>query len=161
MGAMTAASPTIAHRFAEAFNTRDVDRVIEVFAPDVTYHDLFYGTFSGHTGLRELFGRMYAEGVRHRWAMSAVAATECHTIGEWRFEFTVSDQVRHGAGRTLRFGGVSVFETRDGRCHTYREYFDRTEALFAVGITPDAVRRIVSSRPMVAVTLPESETLDR
>jgi len=161
MSIMTTASPTIAHRFAAAFNTRDVEQVIDVFTPDVTYHDLFYGTFSGHTGLRELFGRMYAEGINHQWTMRAVAVSECRTIGEWHFEFTVSDQVPHGAGRTLRFGGVSVFETREGRCHSYREYFDRTAALFAVGITPDSVSRIVRRRSSVQATLPKSDTLSR
>jgi limonene-1,2-epoxide hydrolase len=159
MGIMTTASSTIAHSFAAAFNARGVEDVIDVFTPDVTYHDLFYGTFSGHAGLRELFGRMYAEGSHHQWTMCAVAVSECRTIGEWCFEFTLSDQVPHGAGRTLSFDGVSVFETRQGRCHTYREYFDRAAALFAVGISPDSVGRIVRSRPSVQVTLPKSEAL--
>ncbi|WP_410659383.1 nuclear transport factor 2 family protein [Amycolatopsis sp. lyj-112] len=157
----TTAATTIAHRFAEAFNTRDVEKVIGIFTPDATYHDLFYGAFSEHDGLRKLFGRMYSEGVHHEWTMRAAVAGESRTVGEWDFAFTLSDRVRHGAGRTLRFRGVSVFETREGHCHTYREYFDRTAALFAIGITPGAVSRIVRHRPSVLMTLPESGTLAR
>jgi hypothetical protein len=48
-----------------------------------------------------------------------------------------------------------VFETRGGRCHTYREYFDRTAALLAVGIAPASVAGIAARRPTVAVSLPE------
>ena len=147
---------SIAHRFTEAFNARDVDRLLELFTPDATYHDLFYGARTGHPGLRALFARMYAEGSRHEWTMTSVAAGPEATLGEWNFELTLSDAVASGAGRTLHFAGVSVFETRDGRCHTYREHFDRAAALLAVGIAPDAVARIVRRRPSVRVTLPES-----
>jgi ketosteroid isomerase-like protein len=145
---------TIAHRFAAAFNARDVEKVIEVFTPDVTYHDLFYGVHHGHDGLRELLDRMYVEGTRHEWTMTTVALGPGVAIGEWTFEFTVSDVVPQGAGRTLRFPGVSVFATRAGHCHTYREYFDRTAALLAVGIAPAAVAGIVRRRPTIEVAGP-------
>jgi limonene-1,2-epoxide hydrolase len=149
---------TVAHRFAAAFNTRDVERVIDVFTPDVAYSDLFYGAHHGHDELRDLFRRMYSEGSHHEWTMTTVAVGPQATIGEWRFEFTVSDAVPHGTGRTLRFGGVSVFATRGQRCHTYREYFDRTAALLAVGIAPASVARIASRRPTIEVIAGEGET---
>jgi len=149
---------TIAHRFAAAFNARDVEQVIDVFATDVAYHDLFYGTFSGHAGLRTLFERMYAEGARSQWTMRTTTVSESRTVSEWGFEFTFSDRAPRGAGRTLRYDGVSVFETRDDRCHTYREYFDRTETLFAAGFAPESVSRIVRRRPSVHVELPNAET---
>jgi ketosteroid isomerase-like protein len=152
---------SVAHRFAEAFNARNIDELVKVFTPDVAYHDLFYGKFSGSNGLRGLFGRMFAEGSRHEWTMNTVVRGGDCTIGEWRFAFTISAAVRTGAGRTLRFNGVSVFETRDGRCHTYREYFDRTAALLAVGVAPASVAGIVARRPTIEVSLPELGTLSR
>lgn len=145
---------SMAHRFARAFNTRDVDRVVALFTDDAAYHDLFYGTVSGKDDLRMMFARMYAEGTRHRWTMTTVAVSATSTIGEWDFEFTISTAVRTGAGRTLRFPGVSVFDTRGGLCHTYREYFDRTAALLAVGIPPRSVAAIVSRRPTIELDLP-------
>lgn len=148
---------TIAHRFAAAFNARDVEQVIEVFAPDIAYHDLFYGTHSGHADLRILFERMYAEGARSQWMMRTTTVSGPRTVGEWSFEFTFSDRAACGAGRTLRYDGISVFETRDGRCHTYREYFDRTETLFAAGFAAESVGRIVRRRPSVQVELPNAE----
>ncbi|HEX4247121.1 MAG TPA: nuclear transport factor 2 family protein [Pseudonocardia sp.] len=147
---------TLAHRFTGAFNARDVERLVDLFTPDATYHDLFYGTWTGHDGLRALFTRMYTEGSRHEWTMTAVAVAPGHTLGEWDFELTLSEVLPSGAGRTLRYAGVSVFETRDGRCHTYREHFDRAAALLGVGISPGAVARIVRRRPSVRVTLPSA-----
>lgn len=158
---MTTTSNSIAHRFATAFGTRDVERVVDVFTPDVVYHDLFYGTVTGHAGVRDMFGRMYAEGSRHLWVMTSVAVGERHTTGEWTFQITLGDNMEQGAGRTLWYPGVSVFETRDGRCHTYREYFDRTAALLGAGLAPDSVAAIVRRRSSVRVTLPAPDILTR
>jgi hypothetical protein len=156
---MPTSPASVADRFASAFNTRDVDRVLACFAPDATYRDLFYGTFSGHDQIRSLFERMYAEGDRHEWTMTrVVTGPEC-TVGEWTFTFTVSAAVPPSAGRTLTFSGVSVFETEDGRCHTYREHFDRGAALLALGIRPASVAAIVARRPTVDVTMPVSTML--
>jgi limonene-1,2-epoxide hydrolase len=146
---------SVADRFASAFNTRDVDQVLAVFTPNATYRDLFYGTFVGHDEIRALFERMYAEGDRHEWAMTRVVADPGCAVGEWTFTFTVSTAVPASAGRTLTFSGVSVFETMDGMCHTYREYFDRGAALLALGIRPTSVAAIITRRPTVDVTMPQ------
>lgn len=63
------------------------------------------------------------------------------------------------AGRTLTFDGVSVFETRSGLCHSYREHFDRAAALLALGIRPAAVAGIVARRPTVNVFGPRLSML--
>jgi ketosteroid isomerase-like protein len=147
---MTRPGPApIAHRFATAFATRDVERVVDCFTPDATYDDLFYGRFTGADGLRELFGRMYAEGDRHEWAMTRVLTGPDCTIGEWTFTFTASAAVPSGAGRTVRFPGVSVFETDGGRCRAYREHFDRTAALLALGVPAGRVAALVARRSSV------------
>lgn len=156
---MTDTAPDIAHRFAAAFNTRDVEQVLDCFTPDALYHDLFYGRFSDRAGLQRLFERMYSEGDHHEWTMTQVVENPTCTIGEWQFIFTVSAAVPHSSGRTLRFRGVSLFETRAGLCHSYREYFDRGAALLALGIGPAAVARITAARPSVAVTEPGPATL--
>lgn len=153
---MQTTSASVADRFAAAFTVRDVDRVLACFTPDATYRDLFYGTFAGHARIRALFERMYAEGDRHDWTMTRVVSAPDCTVGEWTFSFTVSAVVAPSAGRTLTFTGVSVFETMDGMCHTYREHFDRGAALLALGIPPVAVAAIVARRPTVEVTVPGS-----
>jgi len=154
---MTATAPDVAHRFAAAFNTGDVETVLDCFTQDALYQDLFYGKFTGRSGLQHLFERMYAEGDQHEWRMIRVVANPVCTIGEWRFTFTVSSAVPRSSGRRLTFRGVSIFETRAGRCHTYREYFDRGAALLALGISPSAVARIAAVRPSIELTGPGLE----
>lgn len=149
---MTSPGPDVAHRFASAFNVRDVEQVLGCFTSDAVYHDLFYGRFSSRAGLRRLFERMYSEGEQHVWTMMRVVENPVCTIGEWHFTFTVSGSVSRGGGRTLSFYGVSVFETHAGLCHTYREYFDRAAALLAVGVSPEAVARVTARHPSVEVT---------
>ena len=157
--AMTNLEASVAHRFASAFNSRDVDRVLACFSPDAQYHDLFYGRFTGHDEIRALFERMYAEGDHHEWTMTRVVADQNCTVGEWTFTFTVSAAVAASAGRTLVFRGVSVFETSNGMCRHYREHFDRGAALLALGIGPASVAAIVARRPTVEVIGPKSTML--
>lgn len=143
----------LAGRFAAAFNARDVETVVGCFTEAATYHDLFYGVAAGRSQIRSLFTRMYSEGEDHRWVMTRVVDTPECTLAEWRFAFTVSPRLP-GGSRRLTFDGVSVFETTDGSCHAYREYFDRTAALLGLGIAPPAVLRLVERRPTVEVELP-------
>jgi limonene-1,2-epoxide hydrolase len=152
---MTTADASVAHRFARAFNSGEVDQVLEVFTEDVIYHDLFYGRVEGREKLGEMFSRVYAQGTYHRWTMTNAAVGSRCTMCEWDFELTLSDAAARGAGRTLRYPGASVFDTPDGRCHAYREYFDRTAALLAAGVAPSSVAAIVARRPTIDVTLPE------
>lgn len=151
---MTDKPTSVAHRFVAAVTVRDVDQVLDCFTPDAIYTDLFYGQFRDRAGLRALFERMFTEGEEHKWTMTRVVAQPDCTIGEWSFAFTVSAAVPASRGRTLRFRGISVFETRDGLCHTYREYFDRGAALFALGIPPHTVGAILTRRPSVQVSSP-------
>ncbi len=149
---MTDKPTSIAHRFANAVTAHNVDQVLDCFTTDASYTDLFYGQFRDRAGLRVLFERMFTEGADHEWTMTRVVAHPDCTIGEWSFTFTVSAAVPPSRGRTLRFPGISVFETRDGLCHTYREYFDRGAALFALGIPPHTVGAILTRRPSVQVS---------
>ena len=135
---------TVAHEFADAFNRRDVDGVVSCFTGDATYHDLFYGRFQGHDGLRKLFDRMFTEGRDHVWSLDAVAEGVGVVMAEWTFEFVVSDAVPRSAERQRRFRGVSVFEVRDARCCSYREYFDKGGVLVDLGFQPDSLWRTLN-----------------
>lgn len=140
----------VAHRFAAAFTAKDVEQLLDCFTEDAVYHDLVHGRFTGRDGLRSLFERTYADGCHHKWRMDKVVDSPACTVGEWHYSFTVN-------ARTLAFGGMSVFETQAGRCHTYREYFDRGAALLALGISPAAAARIAAQRPSVEVTAADAD----
>lgn len=148
---MTTSPPTVAHRFALAFNAGDIDLLLACFTAEAHYDDLFYGPFHGHVGIRGLFTRMYAEGHRHEWVLGSVAQGPDLTIAEWEFTFTPSDRVPVGTGRTLRFPGVSVFGTTNGLCRVYRERFDRAAVLLAMGVPLERVDALVRRRSTVEI----------
>jgi steroid delta-isomerase-like uncharacterized protein len=135
---------SVAREFTEAFNRQDVDAVLACFTEDATYNDMFYGAHTGHADVRKLFERMFAEGSGYRWAINRVAEAADVELMEWTFEYTVTDAVPRSAGRRMTFTGTSVLELRDGRCHTYREYFDRGLALIRLGLSAEAVHKVLS-----------------
>ena len=134
----------LAQQFAEAFDRHDVDALVGCFTEDATYHDLFYGEHRGQGELRKMFERMFAEGRDFAWTIDRVAEADGLEIAEWTFDFVVSDAIPRSAGRHLNFPGVSVFELSDGRCHAYREYFDKGAALVQLGFAPDSLWRTLS-----------------
>jgi steroid delta-isomerase-like uncharacterized protein len=135
---------TIAERFAEAFNQRDVDGLLGCFTDDATYADLLLGESAGRDALGDLFERMMREIAEIDWRFERVVVSEAVEMAEWTFRIVVSDAVPRSAGQTVSVRGVSVFELRDGRCCAYREYFDRGVALIQLGLTPDALHHVLS-----------------
>ena len=133
----------IVARFAEAFNRRDVDGLLDCFADDATYHDGFYGPHAGRQSLRRMFERMFREGTGYTWTMDAVVETEGRAAAEWTFGYTVSAAIPRSAGRQVRFRGMSLFELRDGLIAAYREHFDRGAALLQLGFAPESLAKVL------------------
>lgn len=156
---METSSPAVASYFAAAFNAQHLDAVLSCFTADATYRDLFYGVHTGRAQLRSLFLLMFERG-SHQWIMNRVVGDERTTMCQWTFTMRTTTRTRGTASATgrpgaVRFDGASVFETRDGLCHSYSEFFDRTAVLLAMGFSPAGTARIVSGRPAVEVLGPE------
>lgn len=130
-------------RFAEAFNRRDVNGLLDCFTADATYHDGFYGAHRGREALGRMFERMFREGTGYVWAMDAVVETAERAAAEWTFGYTVTDAIPRSAGRQVRFRGMSLFELRDGRIAAYREHFDRGAALLQLGFAPESLAKVL------------------
>lgn len=135
---------TIAERFAEAFNQRDVDALLACFTDDATYADLLLGEVAGRQALRALFERMMHETAEVDWGLDRVVPADTVEMAEWTFRIVIGEAVPRSAGRTMSLRGVSVFELRDGRCRAYREYFDRGSALVQLGLDPTALHHVLS-----------------
>jgi len=137
---------SIAHEFAEAFNRGDVNTLVGMFTETATYDDLFFGRHAGSVRLREMFTRMFREGRGYQWSMDTVVADDRRAAAEWRFSYTVSDAIPRSAGRTVRFGGMSLFELSGGKIAAYREYADTGVALLQIGFAPEALARVLAKR---------------
>lgn len=136
----------IVQDFASAFNRNDADALVRLFTDHATYDDLFFGRHAGREGLRAMFARMFREGREYRWSMDAVVADERHAAAEWTFSYTVSDAIPRSAGRKVRFGGMSMFDLEGGKITAYREYADTGVAMLQIGLSPEAVGKVLSRK---------------
>jgi len=141
----------LVERFAEAFNRRDVEGLLALFAEDATYHDLFYGPHAGHAALRGMFERMFREGRDYRWQMTAVVMDARRAAAEWTFSYTATAAVPRSEGRRVRFSGMSAFDLdggdlEGGRIRAYREYADTGAALLQLGFAPESLAKVLARR---------------
>lgn len=151
MTGMERSRPAIAYQFAAAFNAQDMDALMSCFTSDATYRDMMFGLRVGHSQLRGLFATVFRLG-RHRWIMNNVVGDACMTTGEWAFSTALeSNPAGNRTARVLRYEGVSIFVTDGDRCTHYREYFDRTAILEALGLTESGIRRVTSRYPTATV----------
>src|SRR5262249_60226188 len=79
------AGVNLVEQFAEAFNRRDVDGLLDCFTPDATYRYLFYGPHAGPAALRGMFERMFREGQDYHWSMDVSVEDERRAAAEWAF----------------------------------------------------------------------------
>jgi steroid delta-isomerase-like uncharacterized protein len=133
----------LVERFAEAFNRRDVDGLLDCFTADATYRDLFYGPHAGQAALRGMFERMFREGQDYHWRMDVIVEDEGHAAAEWTFGYTASAAVPRSEGRRVRFSGMSLFEVQGGRIHAYREYANTGAALLQLGFAPESIAKVL------------------
>jgi steroid delta-isomerase-like uncharacterized protein len=136
---------SIVRQFEQAFNRQDLDGLLECFTPDGSYTDTFYGPHRGED-LRPMFERMFREGRGYQWTMDTVVEAGDRAAAEWTFSYTVTEAVPRSAGRPVRFRGMSLFELRDGRIATYREYFDTGLALLQLGFAPESIARVLGRK---------------
>ena len=133
-------------RFAEAFNRRDVDGLLDCFTEDATYRDLFYGPHAGRAVLRGMFERMFREGRDYRWQMDAIVVDAHRAAAEWTFSYTATAAVPRSEGRRVRFSGMSIFELEGERARAYREYADTGVALLQLGFAPESLAKVLARR---------------
>ena len=136
----------LVQEFAAAFNRQDMPGLLACFTEDAVYHDIFYGRHQGQARLRELFERMFRDGPDSTWSMHVVVADPLRAAAEWTFSYTVSDAIPRSAGRTVRFSGMSLFELKDGKVASYREYFDSGVAFLQLGFKPESLARVLARR---------------
>ena len=120
-----ASAATVVERWVAAFNDGDLESALELAHPALSFRPLrVHGTstWRGHAGLRGLWQRIDAEGLRHRVELESVHATAGG-------ELLALGSVQPGG---LAFAGIYVLEgglVRDGR-----HYFSREGLLEQLGI---------------------------
>jgi ketosteroid isomerase-like protein len=134
----------VIRQFSEYYEKKDLAKLVGLFTEDATYHDTFYGSFTGHAKIREMFEHFHRDGKDYTWDMKKVVAEPGAAMAEFYFSFVTTNP--RNPGRNVRMTGVGIFDFRGGQINHYREYFDVGPALLQIGLAPEAVVRHLQKR---------------
>jgi hypothetical protein len=127
-------------RFAQAAQSGNGDALADLFTPDGTYDDYFFGPQTGREAIKQMLAH-FAEGGRDfRWDMFDPVAAGNLGYASYRFSFTSSKPEAKGA--RVVFDGIGRFDLVGGLIRRYSEVFDRGMALAQQAFEPERLRKI-------------------
>ena len=105
-------------RFVDAFNERDVDRIMTFFTDDAVYHNMPMGPVQGAEAVRGVIASYVGAATRIDWEILAISQTGSTVLTERvdRFDF---------GGRRVILPVMGAFDLRDGKIAAWRDYFDQ------------------------------------
>jgi hypothetical protein len=132
--------PDLVKAFANAAAAGNGDALADLFTPDGTYDDYFFGPCSGREAIKKMLVH-FAEGGRNfRWDMFDPAISGNTGYASYRFSF---DSRRPEAkGVRVTFDGIGRFDLKDGLIQRYSEVFDRGMALAQQAFEGERLRKI-------------------
>jgi hypothetical protein len=126
--------------FAAAAAAGDGDRLADLFTPEGTYDDYFFGPNTGRAAIKQMLAH-FADGGRHfRWEFFDPVMQGALGYASYRFSFQSTREAAKGA--RVVFDGIARFELEGGRIKRYSEVFDRGMALAQQAMEAEHVRRI-------------------
>jgi limonene-1,2-epoxide hydrolase len=132
--------PELVNRFAAAAASGNGDALADLFTPNGTYDDYFFGPSTGREAIKTMLAHFAEGGADFRWEFFDPALTGNTGYASYRFSF---DSRRPEAkGARVAFDGISRFDLEGGRIKRYSEVFDRGMALAQQEFEPERLRRI-------------------
>jgi hypothetical protein len=127
-------------RFAAAAASGDGEVLADLFTPDGTYDDYFFGPSEGRDAIKAMLAH-FAEGGRNfRWEFFDPARSGDIGYASNRFSFDSTHPAAKGA--RVVFDGIGRFDLEGDRIRRYSEVFDRGMALAQQAFEPERLRRI-------------------
>jgi len=131
--------------FIAAFNRKDIPGALACFTDDAIYQDVTYGTHSGQDELKKMLERMFLE-ADACWKAHTWVADARRVAIEWTIDSQITAAVPQSAGKRVRLFAMGLFEFRDGRIASYREYLDFGQVLLQLGVSPEGLDRALSKK---------------
>jgi limonene-1,2-epoxide hydrolase len=139
-----ASEKDILRMFSEYYEKQEVEQLVNLFTEEATYHDTFYGAFTGHDKLTAMFRMFFRDGKNYLWDMQKIVAEPGSAMVEFFFSFLTTDQ--RNPDRSVKMVGVGVFAFTGPRISQFHEYFDVGPVLLQMGLAPEAVVRHLQKR---------------
>ncbi len=113
------ANEQIVREFIKTWSTLDADRIVEFFAEDGVYHNMPIAPVSGRPQLRAFIATFVKNWSATEWEIVNLVSAGSVVIAERMDRTRVGD-------KTVDLPCCGVFELRDGKIRTWRDYFDMT-----------------------------------
>src|SRR5262249_12920684 len=132
--------PDLLKRFAAAATSGNGDALADLFTPNGTYDDYFFGPSTGREAIKKMLAHFAEGGANFRWEFFHPALAVNIGYASYRFSF---DSTRPEAkGARVAFDGIGRFDLEGGRIKRYSEVFDRGMALAQQEFEPERLRKI-------------------
>lgn len=120
----------------------DGQAVAGCFTPDGTYHDVFYGAFTGREAIADMIeNHFHRDGEAFVWDLHD--AVDNGAVGYVRYVFSYTAKLKGFEGRRSVFEGVAICRLRDGLIRHYSEVGNAATGLMLMGFAPERVIRFI------------------
>lgn len=131
-------------RMAQSICRGDGEAAAACFTDAGTYHDGFYGEFSGRSEIARMVRDFFHRDARDfRWTFSDAVCDG--RIGYARYDFSYVSRIAGSEGRRAGFSGISCCRLDGDLIARYDEVFERAPVLAQLGFSDErlvkAVRR--------------------
>lgn len=108
----------IIRRFFDAWEARSPDDILELMMPDARWLNVGLPESTGQDAIREAIAPFLATVSSVEVKVRHIAETNAGAVLTERTDIFVNN------GETMSVDVMGVFEMKDGKIHTWREYFD-------------------------------------
>jgi limonene-1,2-epoxide hydrolase len=127
-------------RFAAAAASGEGDKLADLFTPDGTYDDYFFGPNTGREAIKTMLAHFADGGSNFRWEF--FDAVRSGDIGYASYRFSFNSTRVEAKGARVVFDGIGRFDLEGERIRRYSEVFDRGMALAQQAFAPEHLCKI-------------------
>ena len=120
----------VAQTMLEAWDRRDFDAVLSLFAEDGVLHSMMLAPIVGRTSIAARLARLGAAAHKTRLRIRHIGVIDGQVYVERLDEITLD-------GQRTDVPVIGVFQIENGLVAYWREYYDRRQLLGAMGIVED------------------------
>ena len=131
----------LVNRFSAAAASSNGDALADLFTPDGTYDDYFFGPSTGREAIKAMLAHFSDGGQNFRWEFFDAARSGNTGYASYRFSFDSKRAEAKGA-RVVFDGIIGRFDMEGDRIRRYSEVFDRGMALAQQEFEPERLRKI-------------------
>jgi limonene-1,2-epoxide hydrolase len=127
-------------RFAAAAASGNGDALADLFIPDGTYDDYFFGPTTGREAIKTMLAHFSDGGSNFRWEF--FDPVRSGDVGYASYRFSFESKRPEAKGARVVFDGIGRFDLDGDRIRRYSEVFDRGMALAQQAFEPERLMKI-------------------